>query len=256
MTDVLKRQLYLMRLALAFLTRIPVSLNAPSNTDLQHSRRYFSLIGAVIGSFCVLFYTVISIWFPAILAAPLTIALMLVITGGLHEDGLADTLDAMGGGSTPEQRLAIMKDSRIGSFGALALIASLLIKTAAVVALDQHPGLLIGALIAAGAISRAAAVIMMTLLPYARLHDSKVVTLSDSPQATELWLNILVAVAISVVALGGWATIVSLVAIALVVWLLRRWFWRHLGGFTGDCLGAVQVMVELVVYLVVIANAG
>ncbi|WP_025733013.1 adenosylcobinamide-GDP ribazoletransferase [Carnimonas nigrificans] len=256
MSNVLARQLYLMRLALAFLTRIPVSVGAPSALDLQHSRRYFSLIGAGIGVISLLFYTVILWWLSPLIAAPLTIAITLIITGGFHEDGLADTVDGIGGGHTPEQRLAIMKDSRIGSFGALALIMALLIKTAALLTLSDHPGVLAGTLITAAAISRAAAVIMMALLPYARLHNSKVVALSDTPQLTELLLNIVVALIIAVIALGSWLTLVSALTIALMLWLLRSWFRRRLGGYSGDCLGMVQVVAELLIYLIVIAHVS
>ena len=167
-------------------------------------------------------------------AALLALACGALLTGGLHEDGLADCADGFGGGRDPARRLEIMKDSRIGAHGALALILAVGLQTAALGALPAGAGA--AALIGAHALSRAALVPVMSALPYARPpRDARVAPLFPETGARTAAV-VLAAVALAA-ALGGlWA----LCAGSLAAWGAAALLRRGLGGWTGDGLGAAQ----------------
>lgn len=250
-TSELKPQWRLFLLAVSFLTRLKVPAESPSPDELQSCRRYFPLAGALIGVLLALFFSVCSWIFPVFLSISLTLAVGIVLTGGFHEDGLADTLDGIGGGFSVEKRLEIMKDSRLGSYGGLAISASLLIRFCALLALTEFvDGVQIG-LIAAAAMSRFAAPLMQVLLPYARIDDSKMHVFKDKPAARDTLIFTLTAIAIAVVVSGPGAGILCLVGTLVTVVYLRRWFLQRLGGYTGDTLGATQQLTEIVCYLMI-----
>ena len=153
--------------AVQFLTRIPTpQLNGFDPSWITQSARYFPLVGQIVGAISALaLFGAAQIWTPWI-AALLAISLGVVITGGFHEDGLADTADGLGG-LTRARRLEIMKDSRLGSYGALALGLTLALRVAALAALTAlSPALAALALFAAHGLGRAAAVAVMAALPY------------------------------------------------------------------------------------------
>ncbi|MGJ8524516.1 Adenosylcobinamide-GDP ribazoletransferase [Halomonadaceae bacterium LMG 33818] len=250
-TSELKDQWRLFLLAVSFLTRLKVPAQSPSHDELQSCRRYFPLAGALIGVLLALFFSVCSWIFPLFLSISLTLALGIILTGGFHEDGLADTMDGIGGGFTIEKRLEIMKDSRLGSYGGLAISASLLIRFCALLALtDFVDGVQIG-LIAAGAMSRFAAPLMQALLPYARIDDSKMQAFKDKPAARDILIFTLTAVVIAIAASGPGAGILCLIGTLVTVIYLRRWFLQRLGGYTGDTLGATQQLTEIICYLMI-----
>ncbi len=180
------------------------------------------------------------------IAAILSTIATVALTGALHEDGLADTMDGLGGGHTRERALEIMKDPRIGAFGAIALMLVLALKIATLSTLPLAWTLT--TLIAGHALSRWCAVLLVARLPYARADSStrakpvvERVALSDIAIASLFGLAPL--------ALCGWPALWGALAAVSVTNLLRPWFLRRLGGYTGDTLGATQQITEVVFYL-------
>lgn len=238
------RQFQLFLCAVQFLTRVPTPALQGFEPDwISRSARYFPLVGLLVGLVCAgVFWAssqVWSGWLPALLA----IAAGVLVTGAFHEDGLADTADGLGGGSTVARRLAIMKDSRIGTYGALALGLVLAIKAAALASLPA--GLGAWALVAAHAGGRGAAVLAMRLLPHvAEARSAKWKPAASGLSLTEVLIALGVAglpLALSPdgVVLAGLAVGASLAA---ALGFAAR---RLLGGYTGDVLGGVEQVFEL-----------
>ena len=173
------RQFALFLAAVQFLTRVPV----PALKDFQpdwtaRSARWFPLVGALVGLACAGVFVAASPVWSGLTLALLAVATGVLITGAFHEDGLADSCDGLGGGQTRERRLEIMKDSRIGTFGALGLGLVIALKVAALAALPVWTGAL--ALVGVHAAGRAAAVVAMRCLPYAGDRDwAKVKPVAD-----------------------------------------------------------------------------
>jgi adenosylcobinamide-GDP ribazoletransferase len=182
-----------------------------------------------------------------LVAAILAIAVGVLVTGGFHEDGLADTADGLGGGSTPARRLEIMKDSRVGTYGVLALGLTVALRAAALAGASPLRGAL--ALLAAHGAGRAAAVVAMATMPY--VGEAASAKAQASPQRASAF-NAAVAALIGLwpFALFDWrAGVLGLaigVALAAVVLVQAR---RLIGGRTGDVLGAVEQVVEVGVLL-------
>ena len=172
------------------------------------------------------------------------------LTGGLHEDGLADTADGLGGGRTAAARLKVMQDSRIGSFGALALVFSVAIRAAFLAGLAT-PGIAVLALIAAGAASRGAMSAVMVAIPTAR-HQGLAATFGR-PAREDAVTGALLGGAIALLCLGPLAGVLAVALSAATAFALARLAKRHLGGYTGDVLGAVQQACEIAVLLAVVA---
>ena len=238
-----RRQLDLFICALQFLTRLPTPALAGFQVDwITRSARYFPVVGQLIGLICAGVWLAASRSWPGAPAAVIALAAGMLATGGFHEDGLADTADGLGGGRTREQRLTIMKDSRIGSFGALALIAMTLLKVACLASLGPWPGAL--ALFIAHGGARSAAVAVMATLPYAgELEAAKV---KPAPQGVRWWE------ALVAVLLGFWPllyldfghAILSLGLAGVACAVLAMSARRLIGGVTGDVLGAVEQVAE------------
>jgi adenosylcobinamide-GDP ribazoletransferase len=177
---------------------------------------------------------------------------MICTTGALHEDGLADVADGFGGGRTREDKLRIMRDSRIGSYGALALVLALLARAGALVALAD-PSDVLAALVAAGAVSRAALPAVMAISPQARADG--LAAAAGRPHPLRAAAAALVAALLAILLLGQAAPAALLAGAggALAVALLAR---RQIGGYTGDVLGAAQQLGEIGVLLGAVAARG
>ena len=227
--------------AVGFLTRVPVG--RVSAVDVARGAWAFPLVGAAVasagGGVALLAHPPVS----PLVAAVLAVAATTALTGALHLDGLADTVDAIGG-ATRERSLEIMRDSRIGSFGAAALGLDLLLRVALVTQLIG--GSLLGPVIAAGALSRGAAVALAATLPYARGGDGVLAHRGSSLAGAAI------AVAIAAVALR-WDALAVIGAIALTTALLGALYHRWLGGVTGDTLGATSELTELTALVVAAA---
>lgn len=250
----MKQQWAIFLLAVQFLTRLPVPASAGFTPErLTAATRFYPLVGALIGGGAALAYALSASLFPPMVAVLLSIVASLALTGAFHEDGLADMFDGVGGGLTRERALEIMKDSRIGTYGAAALILALALKAATLAAMPALAVVL--ALVAGHALSRFSAVLVIATSAYVRDHGTaKPVAEGVSPEslliATTTALALVLALAIG---LGIMAALLGLAGLAAGNWAMRRVFERKLGGYTGDCLGAVQQGSELGFYLGVLA---
>ncbi|MDD3352452.1 adenosylcobinamide-GDP ribazoletransferase [Zoogloea sp.] len=249
------RQLELFFIALGFFTRLPVPGWVVFRPEkLGQAARFLPLVGWIIGLAGALTYGLVVQVLPVEIAIVLSMALTIRLTGAFHEDGWADTCDGLGGGWTREQVLAIMKDSRIGSYGTIGLVLLLLAKYLALSSLaSQEDYPVIAALLVAHPLSRLAAVAVMALLDYARSDDSsKSAPVARRPTALELGVATLAGV-LPLLLLSALEALGALLAVAIVVIWSRRTYARRLGGYTGDCLGATQQLAELGIYLGVLA---
>jgi adenosylcobinamide-GDP ribazoletransferase len=243
------------KVALAFLTRLPVGPARPWRAaDLAASAPLFPLVGALIGLAGAIAYALAArLGLPPWPAAGLALATTVWLTGALHEDGLADVADGFGGGRTRDDKLRIMRDSRIGTYGALALVLAVLARAGALAALAE-PAAVGAALVAAGAVSRAALPAVMAGLPQARAGG--LAAQAGRPHPLRAAAAALIAALLALALLGGAAAVaLALGALgALAVALLAR---RQIGGSTGDVLGAVQQIAEIgVLFGALVARAA
>jgi adenosylcobinamide-GDP ribazoletransferase len=245
---VIRRELGAFFSALGYFTRLPVPAWVGYSADgLARSARYLPAIGLLVGGVGgLVFWLALHVW-----AQPVAVVLAMVatiaLTGAFHEDGLSDTADGLGGGWDKAKILAIMKDSRVGSYGVIAIVLALLGKFALLASLPAEK--VVAALIAGHAVSRFCAVSLMATLDYARDDE----TSKARPVAARLGVGpLVIALVLAGLPLLLLAPEQSLPAVTLAalatLWLAakcRRW----LGGYTGDCLGAVQQVAEIAFYL-------
>ena len=247
------------------LTRIPIPMRIGFDPAwLQASVRYFPLVGAVVGLWGAGVLWSAMHWWPALVASTLSLASTIWLTGAFHEDGLADTSDALGGAVDREKALAIMKDSRIGTYGAVALIAALMLKAFTVTSLSADLPVAMAALVWTHAASRAAPVFVIWWLPYAgdpehaKAKPLATSTTAIGPAMATLWVVLLGAAVLAIPGVAGTARIALPLAIAsgiAATCVFGAWLKRRLGGFTGDTLGATQQLVEGIALLVWLAVA-
>ncbi len=242
------------RLAAAFLTRLPLGPTVlAGEMPLAPASWAFPLVGIVVGLLGGLGYA-LAAWLniPPLPAALIAVGVTIAVTGGLHEDGLADTADGFFGGAERGEKLAIMRDSRTGNFGVLALILSVGLRATALATIG-HGGRVAAALVAAHAIGRGFLPLVLRALEPA-LADG-LGAAAGRPEATMAWLAAGLAVPIALVALDFGAGVVALLAAALVMALSASVAQRQIGGYTGDVLGALEQGGETVVLLVAAAWA-
>ena len=239
-----------LRAALMLFTRLPVRAAHEAAPDLSRSVWAYPVVGAVVGLIgAALFGLAMFFGLPAAIAAVLAIAAMVLATGAFHEDGLADTADGFGGGATAERKLAIMRDSRIGTYGAIAIAISLLIR---ITALASLPSALTAAtaLVTLGALSRGAIVVLLATLPPARPDGmGAVAARPERPVVLAGSLLALLPLVFWPLPEAGFILIAAAVATAIVWWLSRK----QVGGYTGDVLGAGQQVSECACWIVVAA---
>lgn len=240
----------LMAVAVIFLTRVPVRVAGTiTPADIARASRYYPLVGVGVGACLGGMYTAASAFFPPLLAATLTALGGAVLTGAFHEDALGDVADAFGGGMTVARKLEIMKDSRLGTYGVLALVGALLVRVQALAALPL--ALAVPVLVAVHAASRAGIVAMLWRSPRARTEGlgADTVGLTRREPAVAFGLAGLVALA----ALGPGAGLAVLIASGLCALGVDRYARAQVGGVTGDVLGASQQVGELVALLLLLA---
>lgn len=259
-TNPIKHQWRLWCIALGFFTRIPVK-EIPNFQQawLNQASRYYGLVGLLVGAIAALTWYLTSQLWPVAISVILSMIASVLITGGFHEDGLADTWDGFGGGWSLEQKLTIMKDSRLGTYGALALILAVLLKFQLLVNLTQYSldwlnlNLVIVALLVGHCLSRVTAVSLIFDQTYVRdIDSSKVKPMTESQSSTEI--IVLLLSGLLPLALLPWQLSLLLVAILVVCrQLIVFWYNKQLGGYTGDLLGQAQQISELVIYLALLA---
>ena len=239
----LRREADRLILAVQFLTRLPTPARPELEVDgVARAARYFPLAGLLVGLICAAVWAgAASVW-PGWPAAVLAVGAGALVTGALHEDGLADTADGLGGGQTTAQKLAIMKDSRIGVFGSVALMIVLMLKISLLARFSVSGGAL--ALVAMHGGARAAAVVAMAVLPYAGDPETaKIKPAASGVRPPEVLIALV---------LGLWPLLFEGMRGAFALVLaggaalgLAAYARRLVGGVTGDILGAVEQMAEV-----------
>jgi len=219
---------------------------------LNQSTRYFPLIGILVGTVTAFSFFAASQIFPVSLALVLAMAASVLFTGAFHEDGFADFCDGFGGGQTKERILEIMKDSRIGTYGTIGLMLMLGTKYASLVQIDEARIPII--LIAGNAFSRVFPVLLIYTADYARLDaTSKTKPIGKADSVFSLIFAL--ATGSSLLAFLQWQEIIiTVVLLSLVFLLYRMYIIKKLEGYTGDVLGALQQISEVLFYLIIAAQ--
>jgi adenosylcobinamide-GDP ribazoletransferase len=249
------RQFVLFLVAMQLLTRLPApALPGFQPSWLSQSARYFPLVGVLVGSINVGIWWLLGHWLPTSVSVGLMLAASLLVTGAFHEDGFADTCDGIGGGAATDRVLAIMKDSRIGAYGAIGIFFMLGVKWTALVALPPAAFPLI--VIGAHMFSRWCSSGLIWRLRYIRIDgDAKAKPFADSLSAREWILSGaigvlgIVPIAFACIHQSGRfeaeALGTAVGAAAITALIAAAYFRQRIGGYTGDCLGAVQQLTEL-----------
>jgi len=238
-----------MRAAFVFLTRVPVGGFPYSRTDWHWSTAHFPLVGLVLGGVLGGAFLLLHPLGP-LASAALTLGLSLLLTGAFHEDGLADTSDALGGAYDRENVFRILKDSRVGSFGAIALCFSFVTRAALIGKLPPSLETIV-AIAFVGSIARAVPLWQMVRAPYATQHGSKSrdVARAEPLQAVVGSVYPLLLVG-SLSAFGtiSWLRLLAAGLSSVVVGALTEWRYRkRAGGLTGDFLGTTEQLCEIAV---------
>lgn len=241
------RQFNLFLHAMMFYSRIPIGKISYSEEIQTQSIRFFPLIGIIVGAIGGGVFTICYYILPQEVAAILSIVAMLLSTGALHEDGLSDFFDGFGGGYTKERILEIMKDSRVGVYGAIALIVLFLFKF--IIYTSTYIKILPALIIAANASSRFMVLLMMKFSVYVRIENSKSSHSKNPISFTTLFVAFIFA--------GfpflfmPWQIVLTIIPVYIIILiLLRQYTQKKIGGFTGDVLGALQQLCEVGFYIV------
>lgn len=242
--------------ALMFYTRLPVPKNAMhSQQVLDRSRKYFPLIGLIIGFIAGLTFMFANLVFSIELSVALSIVVSIIATGAFHEDGFADSCDGFGGGWTHEQVLTIMKDSRLGTYATIGLILILAVKflTLLEIASYGHTLLFVTTYIAAHTLSRAVSSAMIERFEHVQdIDTSKIKPITEQKLTTEdrLCSSIVAVLPLALLATFSIsATIFTALASCAIALSFMLYSKSRIGGYTGDVLGAIQQLSELTFYL-------
>jgi adenosylcobinamide-GDP ribazoletransferase len=240
------------RIAILICTRLPLGSSTQiESLDLVRASWALPVAGALVGAAgACAFWVASALRLPPPIAAALALVATLLVTGGLHEDGLADTVDGFGGGWDRERKLEIMHDSRLGAYGACALVMSFLLRWSALAAIAS-PGPAAAALMAAHVAARAALPAFMHVIPPARAEGL------SARAGQPAWRSAAVAAVIGTLAmavtLGTQATFVGLAVNTVAGFLMALLCLRQIGGQTGDVLGALEQVIETVILLIAVA---
>jgi adenosylcobinamide-GDP ribazoletransferase len=235
-----------MATAFQFLTRLPLRSLPYDPNALSRSAKFFPLVGLFVGILGSVLYLLLIQHLPAAIAALLTVTFFVVATGGLHEDGLADVADAFGGGWNREQILAILKDSRIGTFGASALFISLGLRVLLLANLPLNR--VAPYIISSQVLSRWTVLPLGYVLPAAREASGQGARIARQISAASFAVGTAIAVVIVSCALRREMWLPCLVTLAMTV-MTGLYYRRRIGGVTGDCFGATNQLTEIAIYL-------
>lgn len=255
----LRYEARLLLVAVQFLTRLPVPPFADYDPQWLHqSSRHFPAVGLLVGLLCAGVFWLASLLFTPLVAAVLSTAFGIKLTGAFHEDGLADSCDGLGGGLTRERTLTIMKDSRLGTYGVLGLVSALLLKISLLATMPTFVA--IAALIIGHTASRLCCISLLTLLPY----GGEIEHAKAKPMAQQLtllqgllssgWLLLAIILLIGLLPntmqqIGIWQWLLALLLGIVATDYMRRLLRRRLDGYTGDGLGATQQLSEIAIYI-------
>jgi adenosylcobinamide-GDP ribazoletransferase len=231
--------------AFQFLTRIPMPPIAFGADSLSRAIKFFPLVGLVVGSGAVLVQKLLISYLSRQLVALVVLAYLVLITGCFHEDGLADTADGFGGGATKDKILVILKDSRIGSYGATALVLSLLARYLLLASLPMEH--FAASVISAHVLCRWSSLPLSYFLPPAREQSGQGARIAKLTSLPSLVFGSVFSVAVVAFALR-WSAMAPLLVAVLAVALSGWLYSRKIGGVTGDCFGATNQLTEIAVY--------
>lgn len=244
LTRWIRREWPVFLLAVQFLTRLPVTVEYTPER-LEATPRWYPAVGVLIGGLVAVIWWGASLMVPPVVAAVFCTAASVLLTGAFHEDGFADACDGLGGGQTRERVLEIMRDSRLGTYGTLGLGLMVGGKIAVLASLPPHAVPML--LVAGHAASRASAVWVIASSSYLRDHGTgkPVANGIDAGGVAVIgWTLLAVAVALLWV-VPVWVVLAGALGLVAGHYAMRRRFERRLGGYTGDCLGAVQQCSEI-----------
>ena len=243
-------------LAISFFSRVPlpekITRHIDTNTTLASAVFFFPVAGFVIAIVPALVWFAANLVVSPLIAAGLAIACGLLITGALHEDGLADCVDGLGATHDREKALEIMRDSRVGTYGAIALIISIGLRWMLLADFAPLTGVL--ALVLCHSASRATITIAIQFADYARA-DGLGKSVDDGMPEFGFILTMAIAFVLGLALSGIWG-IIAVAGSALTAWLMLLWLKSRLGGYTGDGLGAMQQIAEITILLVLSVYYG
>jgi len=258
----MKQELRIFLTALMFYTRIPSPYKFKYDEKyMRKSTRYFPVMGWIVGGVSALVFIGSNSLFSVEISTILSMMASLLTTGAFHEDGLADVADGFGGGWEKEKILTIMKDSAIGTYGALALVLALLLKFVALsetvstpYALSYSSSIQVAVILISGhSVSRFVAITTIMRNQYVRSKDKTNKVGLAITQETSSWLSLMTIPVLFGLAplllFGTYKVVILLVPMFLAQYLMIRFFKKRIGGYTGDCLGAIQQVCEIVFYL-------
>ena len=246
--------------AVMFYTRIPVPrYTQHSQRILNKSRKYFSLIGVIIGSFGVLTFSLAALFFTNGISLAISMIATILLTGAFHEDGFADTCDGLGGGWSKEQVLTIMKDSRVGTYATVGLISILGLKFLLLLDISSNANIAVFALtyICGHSFSRQLSSSVIERYEYVQDIDTskvKPITAKHLSVRDQQISMLITALPLLLLATQYFiATVAACLAAALAAFLFMRYCKQRIGGYTGDILGATQQLSEVMFYLIALA---
>ena len=247
----IKNEINLFFLALTFLTRIPGPQSLKFAPEyLNRSSRYFSSVGIIVGVISAVIFVLSYSILPLQVSIILSMICSIFVTGAFHEDGFADVCDGFGGGYDKDQIIRIMKDSRIGTYGSVGLILILFLKLLCL--LSVNPRILPFVIIAGHSLSRFASTAVIFRYDYV----SDDIENKSKPLATQLNFHGLTLNAIfgtvPIVLTGNMLNFFIIIPVFFSAWVMTRYFVKKIGGYTGDCLGAIQQISEVVFYLFIL----
>ncbi|SDF74820.1 cobalamin-5'-phosphate synthase [Dyadobacter soli] len=252
----IRHQFDLFFTALQFYTRLPAPkwvVYKPENLSLATS--YLPFVGWIVGLVAGSTYLTADYLTNPSIAVLCSMIISILLTGAFHEDGFADVCDGFGGGWTKEKILEIMKDSRVGTYASVGLILILALKFSLLQAIAGWEYSMVAVLVAGHSLSRLMPVFVIYMLPYSRDTDSKAKPVAEKPP---FWVLVM-AIIFGVLPLFGLAMILeqpvalaSILILGLIALLLARYFKKWIGGYTGDCLGAIQQVCEVAFYFFIV----
>jgi len=251
----LKKEIQILLTAFMFYTRLPVyKFIKHEEKNLSLSVKYLPVVGWVVGAFSGLMYIVSQAFFSEFTAVVFAILTSVLITGAFHEDGLADTCDAFGGGWTKEKILLIMKDSNIGVYGTVALIIFFLLKIGLLIEIYSllEPFQIILFTISVHSLSRFVASTFIYTHKYVRVsEDSKAKKMIQRESVNTLvWAGILAVIPLLLLgSISHWGLLLLLFPLFMSKYFLGNYFNKWIDGYTGDCLGATQQVTEVIFYI-------
>ncbi len=243
--------------ALMFFTRIPIPFKLPYSSEIMNkSQKYYSWVGIVVGLITALSYYVFQVLLNENIAIVLSMITSVFLTGAFHEDGFTDVCDSFGGGYGKEKIMTIMKDSRIGAYGTIGIALLLLLKFVTLVEIANKQSLLffIFIIIFAHSLSRFIAGTAIYTHAYVRdIDTSKIKPIAAEALPLSSLIIGIVGFLIPIIVFQEWKYLLVLPVAYSSKMMLCAYFKKHIGGYTGDCLGTIQQVSEVVIYLTAVA---